>query len=537
MATKFSTAKLMDLERICISHMTVGQRYEDPEGGTCRLALYHYPFTLNCSEDEADDLFPIGCILAIREPYYEIASDVPTIQVKAPSDITFIAQDSPLVNDVTWLNTFTSYDPKTPDHWKERGVGHFKNKLWFCAAISFSQGLSLDPVHHLLLLNRAETYLRLEWYNSAARDADAVLAMELDDPTLNRKAVVRATKAHYYADRVVQRMWEDPNVGATINTMYAGDAVAVADYPPAHSSSSGLKDPRVSTVDIDILRVEAVCVLNAFRLDTIDTQTQGQANSDERPVALYFLPSLCNHACIPSAIRSFFGDVMVMRASRPLEAGEEITLGYSGTTRPFEERSKVTQEQWGFTCECLLCKADRADSATARQQRVRLYAMSPAQTLAQAQSRLAAMKATYPDTPERQACGIKPALLIAYRELAEACVAECDATFDVKYAVQCAEAIMDGFETVGMVILDRTISGRVGPAALPVDATQPPCAVHLCTPMVLQLVGSLCVLRERVRATNWLKVAIWLEDLETGGGKSLFQEIYKKMLSSLPIRV
>lgn len=57
----------------------------------------------------------------------------------------------------------------------------------------------------MLRLNRAETYLRLEWYYSALCDVEAVLQQgPITDEKLNRKAAFREMKANYGLERYVR---------------------------------------------------------------------------------------------------------------------------------------------------------------------------------------------------------------------------------------------------------------------------------------------------------------------------------------------
>ncbi|THH33018.1 hypothetical protein EUX98_g1219 [Antrodiella citrinella] len=630
----------------CVGHVVgVDVAVEDPEGHTSRMGIYHYPFTLDCSMDEADFLFPIDAILAIREPYYKLASngDTPMIRVDAPSDIIFLDRASPLVNNVTWTTgriPGVPFTPNTAKGWKERGVEQFKQQQWLCAAISFTEGLALDSNHPLLLLNRAEAYLRLGWFNSAARDGEAAMAMNLADSLLERKAFVRTTKAYYalgrygdvqkmtrlhlrdsemkalglkasqrlkeaataaydwlamykqsqgpasrldvtsyqgpvearlptkgngprglfvtrdvkagellvvskpiasyypednpgkdreiflshnfltstigrrshYAliDRVVQRMWDDPRVARTMDTLYAGDALPATCYPPTGTLlPATYHHPRTSSVDIDIARVEGICSMTVFSVENFANPDGHGEDSLDSAVALYELPSFCNHSCMPSADRTFFGDVMVMRAAQDLKAGEEVTLGYTSWIKPLEERSEITQRKWGFVCKCLLCKADDADDPSDRKFRAKIFNMPKAQSVQEAMKRVAEVRATYADTVERVACGIKPPLVVMYQRLSLACCTASNMDSDWRYALIGLEASMNGLEAAGIVITDRSTSGRLRSAGLPVDTSKPPYLVEVCAPMTIQLAGALDAIGEEARATRWMQVALW----------------------------
>lgn len=179
---------------------------EDPHGNTTQVNVYHYLFTLDASMDETDVIFPLGAALAIREPNYRhpMEGGIPVIRIDSPSDLVFLDRQSEFVNDVSWPTATVVDAPQYPTAalgWKDRGNEYYKRKQWFCAAIAFSQGLKLEPRHHLLLLNRAAAYLELGCFNSAAADAEAVVSMDIREDAHRRKAVYRAVKANYRAER------------------------------------------------------------------------------------------------------------------------------------------------------------------------------------------------------------------------------------------------------------------------------------------------------------------------------------------------
>ena len=60
--------------------------------------------------------------------------------------------------------------------YKEEGNAHFQRASYLAAALSWSRGLRIEPGNDLLLLNRSLGYLKIEWYEAALRDSEAVLA-------------------------------------------------------------------------------------------------------------------------------------------------------------------------------------------------------------------------------------------------------------------------------------------------------------------------------------------------------------------------
>ncbi|KAF8713702.1 SET domain, partial [Rhizoctonia solani] len=107
--------------------------------------------------------------------------------------------------------------------------------------------------------------------------------------------------------------------------------------------------------DIDTNRVEDIIRSNEFN-DSIKMTHFG--NNE----AIYLLPSLVNHSCHGTAVRTSIGSILVMRASRNLKKGQEVTCSYVGGTEGASYISRAAAlRKWSFTCECELCTADKKD--------------------------------------------------------------------------------------------------------------------------------------------------------------------------------
>jgi hypothetical protein len=59
---------------------------------------------------------------------------------------------------------------------------------------------------------------------------------------------------------------------------------------------------------------------------------------------------------------------MVLRATRPISAGEEITHAYD-LSSDYDARMETLMRAWGFRCDCKLCVAEKKDSAAVRKRR------------------------------------------------------------------------------------------------------------------------------------------------------------------------
>ncbi|THH28001.1 hypothetical protein EUX98_g6184 [Antrodiella citrinella] len=648
MRPKHSRKSLEELQPISVSQLTLRTRHkgkfllcrvvhkigkpvginiavEDPNGDATRLVLFHFPSALDATISNLEALFPPGAFLAIREPTYKRAYEngFYMVRIPTPSDVVFLDQQSELVKSVTWkYNVAGPQRPNTLAEWKNLGNEHFKRKEWLCAAIAYTEGLKSEPRNHLLLLNRAAAYLELHWNNSAAHDADAVIAMNLDDPALKRKAVYRATKAYYaagkyvkvtqlskllpgdsdiktlstktshrlrernqgvfdwwslyaqsrvaaarpdvasyqgpvevrlspggesfstrglfttraikqgdllfvakpiasyypedkpphptselevfltynfltdalgnrssfaLADRVVNRVWDDANTARTLDSMNAGSRFPPkTDYPSAFVPPSPLTDPRKPAIDIDIDRIEGMCTMNAFRLED-------------------------------AASHAFFGDVMVVRATKTMRAGEEVTLNYFNDIPSYEERTAFMERKWGAPCDCVLCKADRADSPGGRLDRAEVVQHLPTDEsgIVGVQHRVAELKVSYRDTPERRLCGLKPELCKAYGKLGLLYQSTAIATNSKFFHTKSAEAFMDALEALGVGIQDRSVSGRITtvttPPECPVDVLRPIPFPRISVPLMMLMSGVFTALGQETRSLHWMQSAMWVE--------------------------
>ena len=90
----------------------------------------------------------------------------------------------------------------------------------------------------------------------------------------------------------------------------------------------------------------------------------------DRSCGLYIKASHINHSCYSNARRSFIGDVLILRATRDILAGEEILFWY---TLPKADHSyEKTQEKLrncDFCCSCVICTNDQETSNKKKERR------------------------------------------------------------------------------------------------------------------------------------------------------------------------
>ncbi|EME82078.1 uncharacterized protein MYCFIDRAFT_77623 [Pseudocercospora fijiensis CIRAD86] len=86
---------------------------------------------------------------------------------------------------------------------------------------------------------------------------------------------------------------------------------------------------------------------------------------------LWIKTSYINHSCIPNAEPSVIGDLMVVKATRNITQGEEITISYFNDI-DYQTRSRKIKSSWGFDCTCELCTAEAATSPADMEERIQL---------------------------------------------------------------------------------------------------------------------------------------------------------------------
>ncbi|KAK4149167.1 SET domain-containing protein [Chaetomidium leptoderma] len=122
---------------------------------------------------------------------------------------------------------------------------------------------------------------------------------------------------------------------------------------------------------VDVFRVHDIVSRNAFGVGGKDGGGGGQS------AGLWIRAAYINHSCIPNTEREFIGDLMVVRATKRIAAGEEIVHSYD-ESGDYKTRQQALMTTWGFECGCALCVAETGDDAAVRAKRGKLAAEADA---------------------------------------------------------------------------------------------------------------------------------------------------------------
>ncbi|GAA5856597.1 hypothetical protein JCM8547_005882 [Rhodosporidiobolus lusitaniae] len=153
--------------------------------------------------------------------------------------------------------------------------------------------------------------------------------------------------------KVVARHLDDPSSAPLVYSLYGGQQ-----YPPCFLASVGaFKEREVSrspvVESIDIARIEGVFGLN---------ESSEKRHASDSESGLFLSASLVNHSCNPSLAWATFGDVMVLRATKPITAGAEVFLANASPVGDKHTRAGILKAHFeGGSCNCSSCTADRAE--------------------------------------------------------------------------------------------------------------------------------------------------------------------------------
>jgi SET and MYND domain-containing protein len=80
-------------------------------------------------------------------------------------------------------------------------------------------------------------------------------------------------------------------------------------------------------------------------------------NKDMQPVAagLYLMASTLNHSCCPNAVVVFEGPRLLLRSTKTIQSGEEVTISYVDIACSTQSRLKELQDRYHFHCTCPMC--------------------------------------------------------------------------------------------------------------------------------------------------------------------------------------
>lgn len=110
------------------------------------------------------------------------------------------------------------------------------------------------------------------------------------------------------------------------------------------------EEPRVVDAEL-VRRVLRFGVKRREALDKLGVPCKAGGGEE----GLWWLAAFMNHSCRANVTVTFVGDLLVCRAARPLEAGEELLTSYTRPDRPLAARQKILNQRFGLQCRCHRC--------------------------------------------------------------------------------------------------------------------------------------------------------------------------------------
>lgn len=159
----------------------------------------------------------------------------------------------------------------------------------------------------------------------------------------------------------VQKVVDNPSQSKDLLGLYAGEP-----------HTSPIPAPIMDGVPVvDTFRVSRILDLNGFSY-TVGRESHAYGTSammtreSPKSTGLWIRVANANHACLSNAVRSFVGDMIILRAARDIKNGEEITISYQKPAPLLADRQKALFDSWRFQCDCLLCTSEASFMAKIR---------------------------------------------------------------------------------------------------------------------------------------------------------------------------
>nr|POF24005.1 rna polymerase ii-associated protein 3 [Quercus suber] len=117
---------------------------------------------------------------------------------------------------------------------------------------------------------------------------------------------------------------------------------------------------------VDTFEVQHIIEKNSFGVSSTNS-------SDSDGYGIWITASYINHSFIGNAQRDFLGDIMVIRATCDIKRDEEITMPYRSWDADPVNGIELIQKTWEFTCDCVLCLAEKKTACATKRERLALW--------------------------------------------------------------------------------------------------------------------------------------------------------------------
>jgi hypothetical protein len=155
--------------------------------------------------------------------------------------------------------------------------------------------------------------------------------------------------------RTVQKAFANPSFAKDLLTLYGGMLYI-------ENVDALLVDGQLA---IDVYQVLQIIDHNVYSFEAGHAQepygtTRHSSHEERESVGLYQHASYMNHSCLNNTSRSMTGDMMIVRANKPIPKGTEITTCYLSPNIGEPRRNAELNRIWKFQCDCRLCASEIA---------------------------------------------------------------------------------------------------------------------------------------------------------------------------------
>jgi len=170
------------------------------------------------------------------------------------------------------------------------------------------------------------------------RRASSHSGMSIDPDKIDREEITSL---------IAHKIKNEPETGKSFYELWAGPDMDL------------VTDPSINQ-KVDIKRIQKIVQYNAILLSNNDANVINSTNCSpySKYCGLWILPSYINHSCSEAnAFWTVIGDVMLIRAVKPIRRGDEVLISYVCPTRSHRERNHLFKLM-KFTCACSLCQIE-----------------------------------------------------------------------------------------------------------------------------------------------------------------------------------
>jgi hypothetical protein len=151
----------------------------------------------------------------------------------------------------------------------------------------------------------------------------------------------------------VQRVIDNPSKCKDLLGLYAGQPHSLPVSAPIIDDVPVVDTFKVSKI-LDLNGFSYIVGRESYAYGTSAMMTKESLKS----TGLWLHIANSNHACLSNAVRSFLGDMIILRAAKDIKSGEEITISYQKPAPLLADRQKALFDSWSFRCDCLLCTSE-----------------------------------------------------------------------------------------------------------------------------------------------------------------------------------